>query len=96
MSSLPFSSTFIVALVCIAEHSHSLMLDLKMFATKVLVGCAFAKSFIMALSVGLICSVGVEDILVVFSCTCRIHYCRRTLITNLNNANKTKESHFTI
>jgi hypothetical protein len=49
--------------------SHSIMLNLKKFTTKVLLGCAFAKFVIMASGVGLICSAGVEDILVVFSCT---------------------------
>jgi hypothetical protein len=34
-----------------------------------LLGCTFAKSVVMALGAGFICSVGVEDILVVFSCT---------------------------
>jgi hypothetical protein len=34
---------------------------------RVLLGCTFAKFVIMTLGVGLICLVGVEDILVVFS-----------------------------
>jgi uncharacterized membrane protein len=34
-----------------------------------LLGCAFARFVIMALGVGLIYSIGVEGILVVFSCT---------------------------
>jgi hypothetical protein len=34
-----------------------------------LLGCAFAKSVVTAQGAGFFCSVGVEDILVVFSCT---------------------------
>jgi hypothetical protein len=54
-------------LFCITKRSNSTTSDWKRFLTKVLLGCAFTKFVVMALGIGLICLVKVEDILVVFN-----------------------------
>jgi hypothetical protein len=48
---LPSFSTFIVASICIVGCFDSITLDWKMFATNVLLGCAFARFVVMTLGV---------------------------------------------
>ncbi len=66
----PTSFAFIMTLVCVVGHFDFIALEQKRFITKVLLGCDFVRYVVMALGVGLICLVGVEDILIVFSLTC--------------------------